>query len=56
MAINLENVEDVELQKVQEKMEIERQRQQEFLKPFLERFYDHVKCRISSIPVDCGLK
>ena len=46
MAINLGNVEDIKLvelpddmQNVQEKLDSERQKQEEFLKPFLERFY-----------------
>lgn len=57
MAINLGNAEDIpeDMQKVQEKMEIERQRQQEFLKPFLERFCEHVKCRMLSMPVEAEI-
>ena len=62
MAINLGNVEDIKLvelpddmQNVQEKLDSERQKQEEFLKPFLERFYEHVKCRVLSIPVDAEI-
>ncbi len=63
MDINLFKPEDIKLvelpddmQKVQEKLDSEKRKQEEFLKPFLERFYDHIKCRVTGIPVDVDIE
>lgn len=63
MAIDLGNVEDINLTGLPDenaedisKLEIARQKQEEFLKPLLERFCEHVKCRVTGIPVEVEIE
>lgn len=63
MAINLGNAEDIKLvelpddmQKVQEKLDSERQKRQEFLKPFLDNFCAKVRDRMMIMPIDFDIK
>lgn len=63
MAINLGNAEDIKLvelpedmQKAQEKLDDERQKQEEFLKPFLDNFCSRVRDRMMGMPGDVDVK